>query len=434
MKITVSYFLAAVCLSMLYGCRSGDILKEKSFLCTPETFHHQLDLRCDREGRLADNSHFILLPGHYHLSPMKYIEGRCGNCEDPNTTVEATAGLVVSGRGITIRGGGDSYGDVVIRTGAGYGILFEDCRDCRLEGVTVTGGIRDFDSNATDAAVVVKNSTVRIENCIIRDNIGDSTIVVNHVVGVMGITGREGADMTVRRNRIIRNSWDGIALYRDARAIIEDNLIDGIDKAGGKETGGGRGVGIGVTWDADAVIRRNRVTRYWKGIGLFVDARSEVMDNVVEEMRTWGIAYWDAGRGKPSARIEHNIIFDTGACGISITRREGGVPAPGYCRENIIARTGSNPRYDDPEYYCYQRPLAVHAVPQDFEISDNWRFDNRRAPVTGGDGAFRPASDDADLDMDEFTEKTAPLIKRLERYDSLKGSRCFRELPRCEGE
>ena len=77
------------------------------------------------------------------------------------------------------------------------------------------------------------------------------------------------------------------------------NVIDGVDKAGGKARGGGRGVAIGVTWNASAEIRRNRVTRYWKGIGLFVDARGTVEENVVEEMLTWGIAFWDAGRGKP---------------------------------------------------------------------------------------------------------------------------------------
>ena len=41
-----------------------------------------------------------------------------------------------------------------------------------------------------------------------------------------------------------------------ASARIEDNVIDGVDKAGGRVAGGGRGVGIGLTWNATASIRR----------------------------------------------------------------------------------------------------------------------------------------------------------------------------------
>ena len=59
-------------------------------------------------------------------------------------------------------------------------------------------------------------------------------------------------------------------------------------------------MGIGLTWDARAEVRRNRVSRYWKGIGIFVDARADVSHNVVEDILTWGIAYWDAGKGKQS--------------------------------------------------------------------------------------------------------------------------------------
>jgi hypothetical protein len=208
----------------------------------------------------------------------------------------------------------------------------------------------------------------------ITDNIGDSTVVVTGVVGIMGVCGREGSFLWVRENDIVRNSWDGIALYRGAEAEIELNLVDGVDKARGGEAGGGRGVGIGVTWNAKAKISQNVVRRYWKGIGVF-------QKNIVEEMLTWGIAYWDAGKGEPYAFIEDNVIFDCGACGVSITRESpfDTNESPGGFAGNIVAKTGQNPKYDDSDYYCHQCALALHAVPERFAIRDNLYFGNRRA-------------------------------------------------------
>ena len=40
-----------------------------------------------------------LLPGEYHLRPFSGIDSTCGNCEDPETPVEVTIGLRISGRG-----------------------------------------------------------------------------------------------------------------------------------------------------------------------------------------------------------------------------------------------------------------------------------------------------------------------------------------------
>ena len=437
---TTVFFGFAVSLSVftITGCRIPGVIEQEVVRCSPDTFLGEVESRMGEDGRLAAGSVFLMQAGHYRLQPEPYREDRCGNCEDPSTPVDATVGLRLSGRGIVLEA--DDPGGVVIHTDAGYGLLFEDCTDCVLRGVTITGGIRDADPNATDAAVVVKTGSVRIEDCVIEGNLGDSTLIATNVVGIMGIAGREGSSLTIRGNRILRNSWDGIALYRGARAVIEENLIDGVDKAGGRTRGGGRGVAIGVTWDAVADIRRNRVTRYWKGIGLFVDARGIVKENVVEEMLTWGIAYWDAGRGKPAGEIEHNVVYDTGACGISISREEGGAPAPGFCRENVIARTGRNPRYDAPDYYCYQCPLAVHARPGDFEIRDNWLLDNRRAPGDGpapeegeGGGGIRPCpggDDGGDLTGETFRERAGHILERLEQYESLRDSRCFDELPR----
>jgi hypothetical protein len=331
-----------------------------------------------------------LLPGEYDLTPISTVDSTCGNCENPNVHVPVTAGLIVSGSKVRIVGSGDR--SAIVRTNAGYGLFFLHCESCSIENLTITGGERDTSGLATDAAVVVKNSSVTIRNNRIVDNIGDSATVARVVVGIMGIAGRENSSITVVGNEIIRNSWDGIALYRGAEAVIEKNLIDGVDKATGQKLGGGRGVGIGVTWNGKAAIRGNLVKRYWKGIGLFVDAQGIVEDNIVEDIVTWGIALWDADKGKPSGKIQNNVVYKTGACGVSITRSSE-ESEPGHFRKNILVQTAQNPKYDSPDYYCYQCALAVHAAPKGFVIQQNYFYNNRRATTD---------LPDYDMPRDEF--------------------------------
>jgi hypothetical protein len=243
--------------------------------------------------------------------------------------------------------------------------------------------------------------------------------VATNVVGIMGICGREGSQLTIEENEIVRNSWDGIALYRDASAFIERNIIDGVDKARGAGVGGGRGVGIGVTWNATADIRDNVVKRYWKGIGVFVDAWGYVRGNVVEDIVTWGIAYWDADKGKPVGIFEDNVIYNTGACGASITCAHTVGPEL-ECRfvGNVLVKCAQDPKYDDPDYYCYQTALALHATPEGFTIADNVFYGNRRATDD---------LPDQDVEDEEFLEKIAPVCKRFSETDPLRNSDFVRD-------
>ena len=342
--------------------------------------------------------------GTYTLSPTFQVESTCGNCADPDHDVFISVGIRIGGEKVVISGPPD--GSATIVTGAGYGVYFEDCRDCSIQNVAITGGTRDSDPNATDAAVVARNSAVTISNCLIHDNTGDPPVVESTVVGIMGICGRANSRLIISGNRIIRNSWDGIALYRDAEATISGNVIDGVDKARGKDIGGGRGVGIGVTWNAKALIIENLVRRYWKGIGIFVDAEATLHRNIVEDILTWGIAVWDAGKGAPTARIDGNIIYNTGACGVSINRSKPGED-PGHFRTNVVVATGRDVRYDSPDRYCYQCALAAHAVPENFPIVANIFFNNRRATDDLPDHdiskiAFRRAIDPICMDLAEF--------------------------------
>ena len=349
----------------------------------------------------VDSLEIYLQPGDYYLSPTSITDSTCGNCEEPNQFVPATAGLEISGSYVRITG--PENRSAVIHTNAGYGIYFNHCKTGIIENLSVTGGIRDPDGNATDAAIVVKNSAVTIRNNHIYGNIGDSAIVVKNIVGVMGICGRENSDLTITDNEIIGNSWDGIALYRDATATIIGNLIDGVDKASSKVAGGGRGVAVGITWNARATIDGNLVKRYWKGIGIFVNANVTARNNIIEDILTWGIAYWDAERGKPVGIIENNIIYSTGACGVSITRSQPG-PNPGHLIGNVIVRTAQNPKYDAPDYYCNQCALSISSKPDNFRIDDNLFFNNRRATET---------LPDYDLSESEFKKYAEDLRNRL---------------------
>ncbi|UCE18849.1 MAG: right-handed parallel beta-helix repeat-containing protein [Gemmatimonadota bacterium] len=349
----------------------------------------------------VDSLEIYLQSGDYFLSSTDIIDSTCGNCEEPDQFVPATAGLQIAGAYVKISGPEDR--SAVIHTNAGYGIFFNHCQRGLIENLSITDGVRDTSGFATDAAVVVKNSTITVRRNRIYENIGDSSIVVKNIVGIMGICGRENSDVTIADNEIVRNSWDGIALYRDARATIANNLIDGVDKASSKIAGGGRGVAIGVTWNGQATIEKNLVKRYWKGIGIFVDANVAARNNVIEDVLTWGIAYWDADKGRPVGVIEENIIYSTGACGITITRSQPG-PNPGILVGNVVVQTAQNPKYDDPDYYCHQCALSIFSKPDNFEIRDNQFFNNREATED---------LPDYDITETEFIESIDDIRRRL---------------------
>lgn len=199
-------------------------------------------------------------------------------------------------------------------------MYFENADGSVLANLTVTGGVRDGDGNATDGAVVVRRSRITIENCDLRDNTNrhaDSTVVV----GIGGVMGREGADLTVRGCRIMNNGWDGVALYRGATAVISDCVISD-----------GRGAGIGVTWDASCRAIRNEVTGFWKGIGSFGTSVLIARNNLVHDNLGWGLV----ATGHSFADFSNNVVYHNGNCGVAPWSTE----ARGRIINNIIARNG----------------------------------------------------------------------------------------------
>lgn len=380
--------------------------------------------------RLEGPARIILQPGHHDLVSIPYEDPACGGCADPKERAKAGYGLRITGEAIEIVGA--SRESVFVHTNAGYGILFESCKNCLLSGVTITGGARDADPNATDAGIVVRTSLVTIEHCDIRDNVGDPAAGA----GIAGIAAREKSDVWIHDCRIVGNSGDGVALYRGARAFIRDNLIDGADGSGaaagasGGSSGGaggaggpgggrrgGRGVGILLRWDANATVEGNLVTRYWKGIGVFEDARATVKQNIVEDVVLWGIAYSDGGRGRPIAEIRENAIYLAGGCGGWIERKDTEGKRPGTFADNAVVMTGQMEALDPPDSTFRREAIAAVSVPPRFRVRDNLFFANREA---GG------AAGRLDLPEAKFRAEVRDLVERLAKRPALESSRFMR--------
>jgi hypothetical protein len=287
-----------------------------------------------------DGATLMLLEGQYDAQPTETVDPTCGNCADDEfrSDIPVTVGFHVHGKAVHLVGADRET--TVLNTAAGYGLLFEDARSSSVSSLAITGGVRDADGRATDAGIVVKYTELLVRDVDVRDNNdlyqpgpGED----DPVVGVMGITGREGARLRVVGSRIHNNSWDGISLYRSdperddsqASALLIDNSIGCTE---GCISPNGRGVGIGITWDASAEVINNRVFGYWKGIGSFGDSDVQIYNNIVEDMHGWGIiaggtshmvalnnvvarcgnvgmAAWDASA---SGRFANNIVVGNG--------------------------------------------------------------------------------------------------------------------------
>jgi hypothetical protein len=263
-----------------------------------------------------DSDTLILAAKTFEATPVSFTDSLCGNCLDPNTEVKASYGFIVKDKSLIIIGQDRTASRLV--TNAGYGLYFENSPNSAVRNLTITGGKRDPDGNATDAAIVVRRSRVLIENVDIRDNDHRIDTVV---VGIGGVFGREGAEIRVRNCAIVNNGWDGIALYRGATATVTDCLIKD-----------GRGAGIGVTWDASCIAYRNEITGYWKGIGAFGTSWVIARNNLVHENLGWGII----ATGQSFMDITNNVVYHNGNCGVAPWSTE----SRGRIVNNIIVANG----------------------------------------------------------------------------------------------
>jgi hypothetical protein len=264
----------------------------------------------------GDGDTLLLGAKTFTAQPRSFVDSLCGNCVDPHTPVAASYGFRVKDKALTIIGA-DRHGTVLV-TRAGYGLFFVNSVGSLLKNLTITGGRRDPDGNATDAAVVVRRSSVTIEGVDIRDN---EHRVDTVIVGIGGVFGREGAEIVITGCFMSNNGWDGVALYRGASAVITDCVIKD-----------GRGAGIGVTWDATCLAYRNEISGYWKGIGSFGNSVLVARNNLVHENLGWGVI------ATHQSRLEavNNVIHHNGNCGISPVSTE----SRGRIINNIITANG----------------------------------------------------------------------------------------------
>jgi len=296
-----------------------------------------------------DGDQIIILPGEYEATPAPYIEDLCGNCEEQKTQVNATRGFLIKEKAIHLIGSGPE--ETILITNAGYGILFERSNGSSVTGVKITGGRRDPDGNATDAAVVAKFSRVTVKETHILSN---AHRIDDVVVGIGGVFGRENSELFILNNRIEGNGWDGIALYRGSTAFIADNVIYD-----------GRGAGIGITWDASATVLRNRISGFWKGIGTFGNTKAVVRNNAVFDNLGWGII----ATGTSFLEASNNVIVRNGNCGFAIWKEE----AKGECTNNIIVKNGWRE-----EWVCPQVGIWNYGDFEDFSITYNNVWENEK--------------------------------------------------------
>jgi len=266
------------------------------------------------------------------------IDPTCGNCadEDYRVDIPITVGFVIEGKALHLEGA--SRTGTVLDTAAGYGLLFEDAGISSVSNLTVTGGIRDADGRATDAAIVVRYTELSVTAVDVIENSDLYTGEPDPVVGVMGITGREGATLDISDCRILDNSWDGITLYRSVPEVADsapEATIRGSTIGCTTDCiyyANGRGVGIGVTWDAKATIEQNRVYGYWKGIGSFGTTEVLVQNNLVQGMHGWGVI----ASGQSSMVAINNTIVDNGNVGLALWNAE----ASGEFINNLVTGNG----------------------------------------------------------------------------------------------
>jgi len=264
----------------------------------------------------TDGDTLLLGAKTFEAKPVSFTDPLCGNCQDPKTAVRASYGFVIKNKGLLLVGADRTATRLI--TNAGYGLYLENASGTVIQNLTITGGHRDLDGNATDAAIVVRTSRVLIQDCDLRDNMHRQDSVV---VGIGGVFGREGAEISIQNCKIVNNGWDGIALYRGASVTVTDCLIKD-----------GRGVGIGVTWDATCVAYRNEISGYWKGIGAFGTAIVVARNNLIHDNLGWGMV----ATGASSMDMMNNVVFHNGNCGIAPWSTE----ARGRIVNNIIADNG----------------------------------------------------------------------------------------------
>lgn len=347
--------------------------------------------------KASDGDTLIINEGDYRANPTTFVERECGNCIEHLTDVNATYGFIVSGKSLTIIGRNPLKTRLI--TSAGYGLFFLNSSNSTVANLTITGGKRDRDPNATNGGIVVKNSVVNIKNMNIKDN---DNILPEIIVGICGVVGRENSEIIIDKCIIRNNSWDGVALYRGSKAIIKDNIIEQ-----------GRGVGIGITWNAQAIIYNNSVSYYWKGIGTFGTSYAFVKNNQIYENLGWGIVV----SGSSYMELLNNIIDKNGNCGVALWDSS----AKAKISKNIISNNGWRDEWVCPQVGFWMKGDARKLEFTFNNVVGNIMGDYRNITnLTGKDGNF---SIEPDFDRDYKLPADSPVLRHMNNFN--KGSKSY---------
>ena len=99
----------------------------------------------------------------FEAKPIQFVDSLCGNCTDHKTEVNASYGFLVKNKSLIIVG--LDRNKSILQTNAGYGFFFVNSPKSSISNLTITGGQRDPDGNATDAGIVVRNWLLRSSGC-----------------------------------------------------------------------------------------------------------------------------------------------------------------------------------------------------------------------------------------------------------------------------
>ena len=338
-----------------------------------------------RVDALGGSGELRLAAGTYLLTAQMQADSACAACpgiEWESQRPAVSVGLRLSGKGLRIVGAGADR--TIIRTRSGYGVLFDGCDDCAIEGVTLTDGARDGSDQASDAAIVVRSSSIRVSDCVIADNLGAGPMVERAFVGVSGVVVREGGRAVIERCRITRSSWDGVTVLRGGRAALRDVVIDGVDRPQGRTIGGGRGVGVRIATGGSAVLDGVLVARHAGGLAVYGASKLELRDTVVEESSSWGVLAQADASGAPTLQGDGLVIHRAAACGVAVTGAvTGGLTALRVVRA-AEGGAGAGP--------C--APVALDVEPP-FQVTDaaSWLTGGRPGMAGDAEGAaFREGS------------------------------------------
>lgn len=244
--------------------------------------------------------------GLYSSSRTFFADPTCGNCgpSDFEQNAQASYGFLILGKSLTIKG--ESQFETTLVTNAGYGVFFDGAGTSTISNLRITGGKRDTDANATDGAIVAKNTALTVRNLDIYDNNDE---LPGRVEGLAGIVGREGTRLAITNVTINNISWDGIALYQSDPGNPGSNVVATVENV---SIIGGRGAGIGVTWDANATIKNVEVSGFWKGVGAFGSADVKLFNSIIRNNRMWGVL----ADGAAKLYAVNNVVAGMGKAGM----------------------------------------------------------------------------------------------------------------------